>query len=298
MNILISGGTGFIGSALCNSLVLQGHSVTVLSRQPDKVSAICGPKVKATKSLESLPDDNTIDAIINLAGAPIADARWSLKRKKLLLNSRIVTTRQILEFIARTNHKPKVLISGSAVGYYGNQDDAILDEKSEFHNEFAHQLCAEWEHTASKATDHGVRVCLLRIGLVVGKNGGFLKRMLLPFKFGLGGRLGNGKQWMSWIHRNDLIKMVEMLLTMEDLSGVFNGTAPNPVTNNEFTKTLADTLKRFAIIPVPTFVLKLALGEMSTLLLGGQRVIPKQFLDAGFKFQYDTLQPAIKDVVT
>jgi len=297
MNILISGGTGFIGSALCNLLVSSGHSVTVLSRKPDKVSTFCGAQVKAIKTLESLPVNSQIDVIINLAGAPIADARWTLKRKKLLLSSRINTTRQIIDFISRLTTKPKVLISSSAVGYYGDRGDTILDEESGFHDDFAHNLCAQWEHAASEASDHGVRVCLLRIGLVIGEEGGFLKRMILPFKFGLGGRLGDGQQWMSWIHRQDLINMIEMLINTDHLKGVFNGTAPNPVTNSNFTKTLANCLNRFAIIPAPAFVLKLALGEMSVLLLGGQRVIPKRFLDEGFSFQYETLESALKDVV-
>ncbi|MFK8066940.1 MAG: TIGR01777 family oxidoreductase [Gammaproteobacteria bacterium] len=296
MKILITGGSGFIGKALCEYLLSQNHQLTIVSRTPEKIQTLFDKSVSSIKSIKSLDATDHFDAIINLAGEPIADKRWSLKRKKVLLSSRIGITRQIVDYIAKAEIKPETLISASAIGYYGNQGDTILDEKSGFSDDFAHQLCAEWEHTANQAKKSGLRVCLLRIGLVIGKDGGFLKRMLLPFKLSLGGRLGNGQQWMSWIHRDDLIEMIDQLLNNKDLTGVFNGTAPQPVTNSEFTKTLASSLNRFAFMHLPSIILKTGLGEMSELLLGGQRVIPKRFIDNNFKFKYTDLKTAIKSI--
>ncbi len=297
MKILITGGSGFIGKALCEYLLSQNHQLTIVSRTPKKIPPLFSKNVSSIESITSLKPTDHFDAIINLAGEPIADKRWSLKRKKILLSSRIGITRQIIDYIANAEIKPKTLISASAIGFYGNQADQTLNETSEFKDDFAHQLCAEWEHTANQANKLGLRVCILRIGLVIGKDGGFLSRMILPFKLGLGGRLGNGQQWMSWIHRDDLIKMIIHLLNNQELSGVFNGTAPQPVTNNEFTKTLASSLNRFAFMHIPSIILKTGLGEMSRLLLGGQRVIPKRFIDNNFKFKYTELKIALKAVL-
>lgn len=299
MNILITGGTGFIGKSLCHILIQQGHSLTVLSRRPALVPELCGVSVSALDSLESLTIDTQFDAIINLAGEPIVEKRWSKQRKQQLLDSRIQTTNQLIDWVSRANIKPSVLVSGSAIGIYGNSGNELLDEYSNIsvYEDFAQQLCFEWEKAAQKATDFGVRVCLLRTGLVIGKGGGFLQRMLTPFKLGLGGQIGDGQQWMSWIHRNDLIEMIVVLLNSNELSGAFNGTAPNPVTNKEFTQTLAKVLKRPALLPVPAFVLKLMMGEMSSLILGGQRVIPKRFFDDEFKFQFEHLESALKEAI-
>ena len=293
MKILLTGGTGFIGQSLCARLLAQEHALTVLSRRPDKVSELCGKSVALVNSIKLLKPDDHFDAIINLAGEGIANARWTHQRKNQLLDSRVGITHRLIDFVSIAESKPSVLISGSAVGYYGDQGDNILDEQGTFTDDFPHQLCAAWEQTAIRATDYEVRTCLLRTGLVIGKDGGFLKRMLLPFKLGLGGRIGDGKQWMSWIHREDLIGMIEYLLTETGANGVFNGTAPHPVTNQEFSQCLANLLKRPALLPVPALVLKLALSEMSTLLLGGQRVIPQRFIDAKFKFHFKTLGTAL-----
>lgn len=301
MNILITGGTGFIGQALARQLLKSGHSLIILSRDAEKVSSLFDQSIKAIEDMAELNESTTIDAIINLAGAPIADSRWSDKRKKILTDSRIGTTEKLLDYINNARIKPKVLINGSAIGFYGDQADKILDERSGFKGDFAHQLCAEWERAACKAAEHGVRVCLLRIGLVIGRKinnrGGFLQRMLLPFKLFLGGRIGDGKQWMSWVHRDDLVAMIEMLLNADELSGVFNGTAPNPVTNQSFTDTLAKVLQRPAVFPLPAILLKSAMGEMASLLLGGQRVIPKRFVDEGYHFKFTSLEQALKDVI-
>ncbi len=299
MHILITGGTGFIGRPLCASLVKQGHSLTILSRRPHLVAELCSTAVNAIASLEELSEQIHFDAMINLAGEGIADKRWSDKRKQQLLDSRIKTTGQLLKLISRMKQKPTLLISGSAIGFYGDRGDEFLNESSPASaaGDFAQQLCLEWEGVAREASDYGVHVCILRIGLVIGQGGGFLHRMLLPFQFGLGGRIGNGQQWMSWIHRNDLIRMIEMLLNSSHLTGVFNATAPIPVTNKEFTRIFAKVLKRPACIPVPAITLKIGMGEMALLLLGGQRVIAQRFLDHGFKFEFEHLQSALSDVL-
>ena len=293
MDILITGGTGFIGRHLCRALVEDQHHITVLSRKPEQVIQICGEHCSGVQSLDSLESDQHFQAIINLSGEAIAAGRWTDRRKNELRTSRIGITEQILSFIQRSTPKPSVLISGSAVGYYGDQGDTELDETSGTHDEFSHQLCSEWETEARRAEEFGVRVCILRIGLVIGDQGGFLKPMILPFRFGLGGPIANGKQWMSWIHRSDLIQIIKRLLSDTALSGAFNATTPHPVTNLEFSVTLAKILRRPAFIPVPGGVLKLLLGEMSGLLTGGQKVLPARLLEAKFRYQYDLLDEAL-----
>ncbi len=297
MNILITGGTGFIGRIVCQKLAGQGHDLTVLSRNPSRVKSFCGPNISAINSLTELTAERKFDAIINLAGEPIADARWTPARKKILRESRIGVTNELIEFISRTQIKPEVLVSGSAIGYYGNQGDVSLNEHSGFVDDFSHRLCAEWEQSAQRAADFGIRVCILRTGLVIGPEGGFVQRMVTPFRLGLGGRIGNGRQWMSWIHRNDLVAMIDTMLHSEGANGIYNGTAPNPVTNREFTATLAKILNRPAIIPVPTLALKVILGEMSELLLGGQKVLPNRWAAENYNFRFKTLDSALKDTL-
>ncbi len=298
MELLITGGTGFIGRQLCRSLNDQGHTITILTRNPGKGAQILGEGIDFITDLDSLTPADHFDAIINLAGEPIFGGRWTAKRKQAIRDSRIGTTAKLVSFIARCEHKPELLISGSAIGYYGDQGDQMLDESAPGHPEFAHELCRDWEAEAAKAREQGVRLCIVRTGLVVGKGGGFLQPMLLPFRLGLGGRLGSGEQWLSWIHMDDYLAMIWRLLEDASLEGVFNATAPNPVTNREFTEILARVLHRPALLPVPAWVLKLLLGEMSGLLLGGQRVLPARFLEAGFRFQHTELEPALRDVIT
>ncbi len=297
MRILITGGTGFIGQTLCPALLAAGHTLTVYSRYPDKVNATLGVQVKPLDSLKTLSESDHFDVIINLAGAPIFGKRWSDERKQVLLHSRIDITQDLVKFIARAQTKPEVFLSGSAIGFYGNQGDTILDETSPGQDDFGRQLCVKWENEAKKAKEYGVRVCLLRTGLVIGKNGGFLQPMILPFKLGLGGRLGSGKQWMPWIHIDDHVAICLALLNNTELEGAFNLTAPNPVTNKVFAQTLANTLHRPAFLPAPAWILKLLLGEMSELLLGSQRVIPKQMLDAGYQFKFTELNAALRHVL-
>lgn len=297
MKILITGGTGFIGSALTRSLTDQGYEVTVLSRNPDSVEKICGPGIIALNNLNQLKPEDTFQAIINLAGAPIFDARWSDARKQIIRDSRIGLTRQLVASMARMAVKPELLISGSAIGYYGDQGDTVLTEQSATHKDFSEQLCTDWENEAKKAEQLGVRVCLIRTGLVLAEGGGLLKRMLLPFRLGLGGRLGDGQQWMSWIHRQDWIAIARLMITDSSMQGAYNATAPNPVTNSEFARTLAHCLNRPALLPVPAWLLKILLGEMSGLVLGSQRVMPERLLALGFRFQYTDLSSALNQVL-
>jgi len=296
MKILITGGTGFIGSALTRSLTEQGYEVTVLTRNPGSVEKICGSGIHALNDLNQLGPEDTYQVIINLAGAPIFDARWSDARKQVIRDSRIGLTKQLVACMARMTVKPELLISGSAIGYYGDQGDTLLTEQSVSHKDFSQQLCADWENEAKKAGQFGVRVCLIRTGLVLAEGGGLLQRMLLPFRLGLGGRLGNGQQWMSWIHRQDWIAIAQTMIADSSMQGAYNATAPNPVTNSEFTRTLAQCLKRPALLTVPASLLKTLLGEMSGLVLGSQRVIPDRLLAQGFSFQYPDLSSALNQI--
>ncbi|NOR71021.1 MAG: TIGR01777 family protein [Methylomarinum sp.] len=297
MKILITGGTGFIGKKLCRFLLDKKHQLTVLSRHPKKVASLCGSSVRAINNINQLAAPDSFDAIINLAGEGIANARWTKKRKQQLLDSRIGTTKQLIAYIESADKKPKVLISGSAIGYYGNRGAIKLSEASSAHEDFSHELCEKWEAVAQQAEDYGVRVCVIRTGLVIGDDGGFLKRLLPPFKLGLGGPMGDGTQWMSWIHRTDFIAIIDKLLESRVLQGIFNVTAPEPVTNAEFSQTLGKVLNRPVFLSIPAVVLKLLLGEMSELLLGGQRVMPTKLEKAGFKFKFETLEQALRDVL-
>lgn len=297
MQILLTGGTGFIGSHLCKHLLSGGHQLTVLSRRPDRVAKLCGRSVQPLASFDELDSECHFDAVINLAGEPIADKRWSDRRKQQLMESRLGTTRRLVQAMKNMQQSPRCLVNASAVGYYGDQGDTAVDESTAPHDEFSHQLCSQWETAANEAATLGVRVCIVRIGLVVGRDGGFISKMLLPFKLGLGGQLGDGNQWMSWVHRDDLVRMFEWLLTHEQAEGVYNGTAPEPVTNSEFTQTLAKALNRPALLPMPAVVAKALFGEMSQLLLTGQRVLPKRMSEAGFEFTYPKLKLALQSVL-
>lgn len=281
MNILIAGGSGFLGQALTQTLVGQHHHVTILTRDPSKVAHHA--QVQA-KRLTDLAVHDQYDVVINLTGAGIADARWSDARKAELLDSRLQTTQALVRWMHQVEQRPQVLLSGSAIGWYGAQGDLILTEDSQPHDEFVHQLCAAWEKAALEAQTLGIRTVLLRTGVVLHPSGGMLKRVLLPFKLGLGGRLGDGQQWMSWVSRQDWIAAVLFLMQQASLQGAFNLTAPHPVTNQIFTTQFAQALRRPAFFPAPAWVLKLLLGEMSGLLLDSQRIEPMRLQQAGFKF--------------
>ncbi|AMK78409.1 MULTISPECIES: TIGR01777 family oxidoreductase [Methylomonas] len=296
-SILISGGTGFLGSALAKQLTQKNYSVTVLSRSAEKVVATFGNSVQAISSVADLPDAGGFKAVVNLAGAGIFDQRWTEARKQLLRDSRIKLTEQLVAWIASASQPAPVLISGSAIGVYGDQGDKFLTESSASTADFSQQLCADWESTALQAEKTGSRVCLIRTGLVLGDNGGILKRMLLPFRLGLGGRLGNGKQWMSWVHLHDWLAIVEAMIETSEMRGPYNATAPNPVNNREFSASLAGVLNRPLLLPMPETALKLLLGEMAALVLGSQRVVPERLLAQGFAFKYSQLDTALRDIL-
>ncbi|XCV40438.1 TIGR01777 family oxidoreductase [Methylococcus sp. ANG] len=255
--------------------------------------------VAAITAFSELSPSLAFDAVINLAGEPVVGPRWTDARKKLLWDSRVELTRSLVDYIGRAEVKPKVLISGSAVGFYGDQGDRILDETSAHADGFGHRLCEAWESAALRAADFGVRVCIVRAGVVLGASGGLLAPLLPVFRLGLGARIGSGEQWMSWIHLRDYIAIVRWLIAAPELSGIFNATAPNPVTNRQFTEILSGLLRRPAFLAVPAGVLRLLMGrEMSGLLLGGQRVLPARLLESGFRFRYPELEMALRDTLT
>ena len=297
MHILITGGTGLIGRQLCKVLLAEGHELTVLSRNPDSVPEKCGANVHVIAGLDEWQPDQTFEAVINLAGEPIVDARWTARRKLVLWDSRVSLTEHLVRRISAARHKPGVLLSGSAVGYYGNRGDAVLDESAPAGEDFAARLCQAWEEAARGAEMAGVRVCRLRTGLVLSRQGGLLGRMLLPFKLGLGARLGKGKQWMSWIHIDDYVAMLLGLLNDIHASGPYNMTSPRPATNAQFTAALATALHRPATFVVPAMFLRLGMGERACLLLEGQKVLPKKMETAGFPFAFINLADALRDLL-
>jgi uncharacterized protein (TIGR01777 family) len=297
MHILLTGGTGLIGRSLCRYWLAQGHDVVVYSRQPEQVPRLCGRSVRGIRKLAEY-GEQPLDAVVNLAGAPIADRPWTSKRKALLLASRIALTAQLVSWLGARANKPQVLLSGSAVGWYGDGGEHLLGEDSPaLGDDFAAQLCAAWEFEAQQAKALGIRVVLLRTGLVLARDGGFLARLLLPFKFGLGGRLGNGRQWMPWIHLADQVALIDFLLRQSDASGAFNACAPQPVRNSEFTQALGRVLHRPTLLPVPAFLLRGLLGELAGLLLGGQRALPSRLTAAGFVFQFNDVDSALNDLL-
>jgi uncharacterized protein len=278
MIIAVTGASGFVGRSLTKRLHREGHQVRPVSLRngiaADQLTG-CG-------------------AVVNLAGEPVAQ-RWSTAARERIRSSRVESTRGLVE--AMRGHAPQVLISESAIGYYGSRGDEILTETSAPAQDFLGQLSAAWEREASAALDLGVRVCCLRIGVVLGPGGGALEKMLLPFRLGLGGRLGGGAQWMSWIHIDDLTALIAFLLNESTVRGAFNAVSPHPVTNSEFTRALARTLRRPAILPVPAIALKLLLGEMSQVILASQRVIPEAALRAGFIFDYPDIFGALAKIL-
>ncbi len=294
MEIFVTGGTGFIGRHLCRRLLEAGHGVTVLSRRdPGAARALCGP-VGVVRGLEALGE---AEAVINLAGAPILGPRWSPRRKAELRDTRVILTRKLVEAMGHLARPPRVLLSASAVGWYGDRGDEILDETAPPGEGFGAELCRDWEREAEAAAESGTRVVLMRTGPVIGPGGGLLARLRWPFLLGLGGHQGSGCQWFSWIHLHDHIALQLFLLERDDLAGPVNFTAPEPVTNLGFAETLAEVLRRPALITTPAPILRLGLGEQAEILLGSQRVIPRRALEAGFEFQYPTLEPALRQAL-
>ena len=293
MKILITGGTGLIGTPLVQQLVAQQHQVVVLSRSPQKVYSHFNQRVECWTSLSDKTQLNDFDAVINLAGEPIVEKRWNDEQKKLLCDSRWKLTQRLAELIAASETPPAVFLSGSAVGYYGDQGQSVVTEDEQPNDEFTHQLTQHWEALAVNAASDKTRVCLMRTGLVLSPKGGLLAKVLPMFKMGAGGPIGHGKQYMPWIHINDMVKAICFLLNTPTLSGPFNMTAPYPVHNDQFAAILGDVLNRPAFVRTPAFVIQAIMGESAVMVLGGQQAIPKRLEEAGFEFEFIDLKDAL-----
>ena len=298
-SVLIAGGTGFIGSRLANALIACGHRVTVLTRRFENAVGLDAP-VRVVTDLSQIANDEPIDAIVNLAGEPIAAWLWTARRRRKLLRSRLKTTRKLVALVARLDRRPACFVSGSAIGIYGANADAVADEHTRIGDDgsFAYRLCAAWEAEALKMERLGVRTVLLRTGIVLDTEGGSLGQMLVPFEFCAGGPFGDGGHWMSWITRDDLVRLIGHCLGEPALRGAVNGVAPNPVRNRDFAAALGRALRRPAVIPVPAFVLETALGDLAReIFLGSQNLRPTKALENGFRFDAPDLDVALKELV-
>lgn len=293
-NILISGASGLIGQAIATALVEQGHTVLTLSRQKGEV-----PYWNIGQGLVSLGKDERIDVVIHLAGENVAQGCWTAKKKERILQSRVEGTRLLAEFFAETTHKPRLMISASAVGFYGERGEEKLDEQSVKGTGFLADVSKAWEEAAQPAREAGIRVVHPRLGMVFSPDGGALARILPPFKMGLGGSLGNGKQYMSWISIHDVVLAICHIMEHEELEGAVNFVAPRPVTNRQFTKALGQALRRPAFLPVPKFFLSLFLGEMAKeLLFASTRVYPRRLEESGYVFVHPDLGRALQALLS
>lgn len=301
MKVVVTGGTGFIGRALCRSLVSHGMSVTVLSRNLAHAKAMLDPSITVVEwdAVTSGPWENELDAataVINLAGEPIAAGRWTPKRKRVIVDSRVNATRRLVRAISRLTNKPRVLISASGVGYYGPSQELLFDETNGPGSDFLADLCVAWEQAALAARSAGVRVVCMRTGMVLEKDGGALAKMVPPFRAFIGGPIAPGTQWVSWIHRDDLIGLIEWALSNDRLSGPVNAVAPEAVTMKEFCNALGQALHRPSWLPVPEFALRLVFGELASFMTTGQRVHPKVALDGGYQSHYLHLDSALRSI--
>lgn len=300
MRVVVAGGTGFIGRALCSSLFQHGHCITVLTRNLREARLMGGFAAVEWNGGEGGVWEDVVenaDAVVNLAGAPIADARWTDSRKQLLRDSRVLATRRIVRALSRRGSRPATLINASGVGYYGPSDDRVLDEEAGAGRGFLADLCREWEAEALQAALQGTRVVILRTGMVLEKDGGALPKMTLPFRLFAGGPIWPGDQWVSWIHRRDLVRLIEWILANGQMSGPLNAVAPFPVTMTEFCRMLGRVLRRPCWFPVPESLVSVALGELGSVMTTGQRVKPAKALSAGFVFQYPQLEPALRAIL-
>ncbi|MER3494605.1 MAG: TIGR01777 family protein [Mastigocladus sp. ERB_26_2] len=305
MKVAVSGATGFVGSRLVEQLHKAGHRVLVLTRNIAHAQKVFPNK--AFSNIEIVAYTPTVsgtwqeaiatcDGVVNLTGEPIGEGRWTPERKQEILNSRKLTTQKIVEAIAKANPKPSVLVNTSAIGYYGTSETATFDETSPSGNDFLAQVCQAWEAEATKVTEAGVRLVILRFGIVLGL-GGALGKMITPFKLFAGGPIGSGKQWFSWIHIDDLVNLIIQALTKPEMSGVYNATAPHPVRMSELSTTMGKVMHRPSWLPVPDFAIEALLGDGAVVVLEGQQVLPKRTLESGFEFQYPDLQPALEAIL-
>ncbi len=303
MKVLVTGATGLVGKPLVQSLASSGHSIVVLSRNPEKAKSLWGIPVSAyawRAEKEPVPEAalNGVDAVVHLAGEGIADKHWSAKRKQEILDSRVLGTRHLFEGIkSLKGSKPKVVVSSSAIGFYGSRGDEKLSESALPGSGFLSEVCQAWEKELFKNDNLGIRLVAIRTGIVLAAEGGALKKMLPPFKMGVGGPIGSGKQWMSWIHRDDLIGLILHALTHDEMTGPINGVAPNAVTNAHFSRVLGHLLHRPAFMKAPAFAMKLMLGEMSELVLGSQRVLADKAEQLGYHFKYPFVETGLADAV-
>ncbi|MEN8136139.1 MAG: TIGR01777 family oxidoreductase [Thermodesulfobacteriota bacterium] len=294
MQILISGASGLIGKEIANSLAEQGHQIVSLQRK----SAATTPYWDIENEIIELGANQKIDVVINLAGESIADGRWNQQKKAKIKNSRVKGTKLLAEYFSRANYQPKVFISASAIGFYGDRGDEKLSEESRKGTGFLSDVCYQWEGATTKAAQSGIRVANIRSGIVLSLKGGALKKMLPPFKMGLGGIIGTGKQYISWVTINDVVGIINHIIKNEALKGPINLVSPNPVTNHDFTKTLGKLLNRPTCFPLPAAMAKILLGEMAQeLLLASTKVIPGKLQESGYIFKYATLQDAFKAIL-
>lgn len=305
MKVAVTGATGFIGTRLVEKLHQQGERVLVLTRNPERARRVFPANVFQNLEIVGYTPEKSgdwqqslagCDGVVNLAGEPIAEGRFSPKHKREIMESRKLGTEKIVEAIALANPKPEVLVNSSAIGYYGTSETAVFDETSPPGNDFLAEVCQAWEAAAQKVKESGTRLVILRTGLVLG-NGGALAKMLLPFKLFVGGPLGSGRQWFSWIHRDDMVALILKALKEPAMTGIFNATAPNPVRMAELCQTLGQVMHRPSWLPVPSFILEILLGEAAQVVLSGQQVLPKRTLESGFEYQYSTIKQALEEVV-
>jgi TIGR01777 family protein len=294
--IVIAGGSGFIGEPLARLLIARGDEVSIITRNPTSVRAGKAVLWNPGERGSWIDTVHRADAVINLAGENVGAGRWSAKRKQAILQSRLLVTGALVEALLADPRPGRTLINASAIGFYGNRDDESLDEKGSGGSGFLAEVTRQWEAAATRA-ENAARVVVMRFGVVLAGDGGALAKMALPFRLGTGGPMASGKQWMSWIDRDDLLKMIVWAIDDGNVRGVYNVTAPNPVTNREFAKALGHALHRPAVLPAPAFALRLALGEMADeMLLGGQRVLPAHAMQQGFHFEYPFVEASLRHI--
>lgn len=299
MKIVLNGGTGFIGGRLIDELLSEHHDVVLLTRRKrSEIAAAVQQEEWDGKTIGTWSREvDGADALINLSGESLAARRWTHAQKERIISSRLNATRAVIEALRRASRKPSVLISASAIGYYGDVPEGIVTEDRPHGSGFLAETCTLWEAEALKAEEIGIRVARMRMGVILGKDGGALERMVLPFRLFVGGRLGSGRQWFSWIHLDDVVGAILYILNTSTLNGPINTTAPEPVTMNQFCLALGNVLARPSWIPVPEFLLRLAVGEMSGMVLSGQRVVPQKLLEQGFKFKHSSVLEALESIL-